>query len=309
MSDYRHPEVSLRQLQYALAVREEGTVGAAARACGVSQPALSAQLAKLEAALGHALFERGARATRVTQAGHRLLQYAERTLTAARELEEAARSLSDPGAIVLRVGLIPTVAPYLLPHLVRRLRTPGDPPRVHWLELQTEDAEEALSSGGVDAILIADPPLGSRRVDRVLGWEPFVAVTPREEPGDGPLPLADLTSQPLLLLDRGHCLRDQTLTLCGDRTVAVSPYRGTSLATVVQMVAMGLGVSLLPATAAPLEAGRAAVRTRPLRDPDAGRTLRLVWRASSPHGDRLERLAEAAAGALSDALAAPLRES
>lgn len=304
MDAFRHPEVTLRQLQYALAVRQEGTVGGAARVCGVSQPALSAQLAKLEGALGHPLFERGPRAMRVTQAGEVLLQHAVRALTAARELEDAARALSDPGAIVLRVALIPTVAPYLLPHLVRRLQALAAPPRVHWLELQTEEAEDALAAGGVDAILIADPPRSTGVEERGVGWEPFVALTAEGDPGDGPLPLEDLTARPLLLLDRGHCLRDHTLTLCGDRTVAISPYRGTSLTTVVQMVAMGLGVSLLPASAVAIEAARAPVRTRPLQDTGAGRTLRLVWRGSSPHGAPLEGLAEAARAALAEAIRA-----
>ncbi|MEZ4238505.1 MAG: hydrogen peroxide-inducible genes activator [Myxococcota bacterium] len=288
MHDAPHP-FSLRQLQYAVAVAETGAFGAAAERCAVSQPSLSAQVAKLEDALGVQLFERHPRGVLVTGAGEALIAAMRQILARADALAATAANLADPDAVVLRVGIIPTAAPYLLPPAVERLRT--GPPRVHWLELQTEVCEQQLAEGLLDAIVIADPPTHAGTTCAELGWEPFLLVVPADQPLDAPVTVEQVAGMELLLLDDGHCLRDQTLALCGRPGARESPYRATSLPTMVQMVASSLGVSVIPASAVPVETARAGVRAVPFAEASVGRTLRLCWRTRGAHADRMPALA------------------
>ncbi|MCB9764337.1 MAG: hydrogen peroxide-inducible genes activator [Alphaproteobacteria bacterium] len=291
MNPFHSFDFSLRQLQYAVAVAEAGHFGQAAEACAVSQPALSAQIARLEAALGVPLFERGARGSHPTAAGRALLPRMREALDQAADLREAARALVDPYAVTLRVGIIPTVAPYLLPALSALLQDRAPAPRVHWLEMKTEACERALADGQLDAMLIADPPALPGAVHEDLGWERFHMIVPPGHPLREPVAPQDVNDQELLLLEDGHCLRDHALALCLRPGVQESPYRATSLPTLVQMVAAGLGTSVLPAMAVPVEVGRARVRVLPFTSTGVGRALVLAWRGRSAHGALLRELA------------------
>ncbi len=296
-------DFSLRQLQYALAVAEEGGFGKAARACGVSQPSLSAQLARLEEALGLRLFERHARGVQLTRAGREMLPRMRAAVEAADAVEGAARLLGDPGSVTLRVGVIPTIAPYLLPRAVDHLARLPSPPRVHWLERQTAVCEEELAAGAMDAMIIADPPRRPSLDALRLGWEPFWLAVPEDHPLRGPVSVDDVAAHEVLLLEDGHCLRDHTLSLCMVPGAKESPYEATSLPTLVQMVASGLGTSVLPQTAIPVEAGRARVRVLPFDDPGIGRTHYLGWRSRSPEARLVRALAAPLRAALAEALA------
>ena len=213
MRRFQSPDFSLRQLQYAVAVLETGGFGTAATLCGVSQPSLSAQVAKLESALGVRLFERLGRGVMLTGAGERLLPVFREALASASRVQAVSVALQDPYAIPLRIAVIPTIAPYLLSRVVDRIsQQPG--PIVHWLEMQTHAAEHAVETGQADAMVIADPPTDAGLTVRTLGWEPFVAVVPRGSDGPNPVPVSWLQEQEVLLLEDGHCLREHALSTC-----------------------------------------------------------------------------------------------
>lgn len=301
MAWLHNPDFSLRQLQYAVAVHDSGGFGRAAEACGVSQPSLSAQVAKLEDVLGVQLFERAPKGVRTTRAGEALVAHARELLDQAQGLQQLAATLVDPYAMVLRVGVIPTIAPYLLPHVAERLASRSPGPRVHWLELQTDRCEAELLAGELDAIVIADPPSAGTLDDRTLGWEPFYAVVPCDDPAHEALDPRRLGERDLLLLEDGHCLREHALTQC---SAEPAPYRGTSLATVVQMVSAGFGTTVVPQLALQREVQPARVRALPFRGGAVGRTLRLVWRRRTPRGEAIDALGDVLEGALADALAA-----
>ncbi len=303
MERFQNRDYTLRQLQYATAVAELGGFSRAATACGVSQPSLSAQVARLEDALGVQLFERHARAVVPTGAGRELLARMKAVLLASETLDTAARGLVDPYSVTLRVGVIPTVAPYLLPGLTERLLTRSPAPRIQWREVMTEVCERELAAGQLDAVLIADPPSLASAEHRVLGFEPFVMLVPSASGLRGPVTQDQVAAQELLLLEEGHCLRDQALAYCApDALPREAAFRATSLATLVQMVAAGLGASVVPASALPVETRRAAVRAVPFADPAPGRVLRLAWRSRSPLAGVLSELAEVAHAALGDVL-------
>jgi len=303
MAPFRHPSLSLRQLQYAVAVEEAGAFGKAAELCAVSQPSLSAQVAKLEESLGVQLFERHARGVHLTGAGRELIPLMRASLASAQEVEATAARLSDPYGTTLRVGVIPTIAPYLLPPLVEGLRGRERSPRVHWVELHTRVCERDLAAGELDAMIIADPPTVPNMRSMEIGWEPFLVVVPEGHDLRGSATLPALAEHELLLLEDGHCLRDQTMSLCMEPGAAESPYRATSLATLVQMVSAGLGVTVLPAMAVDVEIQRARVRALPLVPDDVGRTVHMAWRSRSPHRVLLEPLADAVREAFSTASA------
>lgn len=289
----RHP-FTLRQLQYFVAVAETGSFSKAAARCFVAQPSLSAQLAALEAALGVALFERGRGRVAPTKAGRVLLPRAQSILVAADDLGAAARDFVDPLAGALRIGVIPTLSPYLLPALAPALARDFPRLSVQWSEDRTPALVEALDAGRIDAALLAlEADLG--RVEHaVIGEDRFVLATRRGDPLGAPrkpLRRDDLKGAPLLLLEEGHCLRDQALSFCARARPAELAWRATSLATLVQMVAAGQGVTLLPALAAPIEAARAGLQLREFAAPAPHRTIALVWRRHSPLAGALEKLA------------------
>ena len=287
-----HP-FSLRQLQYVVAIAKTGGFGAAAQACGVSQPSLSAQVAKLEELLGVPLFERTPRSVRLTAEGHALLPTLERLLAESDDLVEHAASLRDPNTATLRIGVIPTVAPYLLPAAVRALEKHLPKLTVHWIEAQTAEVEAQLAARELDAGIIADPPSQPGMVDREIGRDRFLLLISKRdaEPKRRAKP-SDLAGQTLLLLDDGHCLRDHTMDVCMREGAIESPYRATSLSTLVQMVGAGLGLTLLPSSALSVESARAPVRAVPFRDPAPGRTLRLIWPEHTRREPLLERVSK-----------------
>lgn len=299
MSLAPHP-FSLRQLQYAQAVAETLSFRAAAARCRVSQPALSAQLAELERGLGVRLFERDRRRVLPTAAGNELLERARRVLTEVEALRAAARTMGDPLAATLRLGVIPTIAPYLIPRLAPRLAS--DLPRLTalWIEDKTEALEARLADGGIDAALLASRPTGAGTVAEALGRDPFLLAYAR-----GQDPPAALDQARLLLLDDGHCLRDQALAVCARARARPDSFRATSLATLAAMVAAGVGATLLPALALPTERVRSRLAVRPLADPRAVRELVLVRRSGSPYGAALGALA----GLARDCIAALVAEA
>ncbi len=298
MAPPRHPPhpFTLRQLQYAAAVAESLSFRKAAERCGVSQPSLSAQLAQLEDALGARLFERDRRRVLVTAAGRALLEQARRILLDADDLVEASRRARDPLAGPLRLGIIPTVSPYLLPAVAPALRRAFPALSLTWVEDRTEALVRSLHAGELDAALLAlEAELGDVE-QAVLARDPFLLATPRDHPlgaARAPATAADLREVSVLLLEDGHCLREQALAVCARGRARELEFRATSLSTLAQMVAGGAGVTLLPELAVETEARRADLRLRPFAEPAPHRTLALVWRRTSPAAEGLRSLAAA----------------
>jgi len=279
-----HP-ASLRQLQYVAAVAETRSFRQAAERCGVSQPALSAQIAQLERLLGVVLFERSKRRVLLTRAGEEVVVRAREVLRAADDLTEVAARLADPFAGTLRLGVIPTISPYLLPEIAPPLAARY--PRLHlrWTEEKTAVLAARLHGGDLDAALVAlEAELGDVEHE-TIGRDPFVLATPLGHPlgvKTSPVQPRDLDGAPVLLLDDGHCFRDQALAWCERTRAEELDYRATSLATLTRMVADGAGVTLLPVLAVPSENRRGELRIRPFSPPAPGRTIALVWRRSTP---------------------------
>jgi LysR family hydrogen peroxide-inducible transcriptional activator len=296
-----HP-YTLRQLQYAVAVADTLSFRQAAERCRVAQPSLSAQLAQLEDALGVRLFERDRRHVLITPAGAELLVRARRLLVEADDLVAAARQLGDPLTGSLRIGVIPTISPYLIPAIAPALRAAFPALELRWIEDKTEVLVRRLDDGTLDAALLAlEAEIGDVEVE-IVARDPFVLALPRDHPlarGKGALPAARVRAEPVLLLDEGHCFRSQALAYCGGREARELEFRATSLPTLVQMVAGGAGVTLLPALALATETPRGAVAIRPLA-PVPHRTIALVWRRRSPLGAAFRPLAEVVRDAYPD---------
>ena len=324
MATRQHPPhpFTLRQLQYAVAVAESLSFRKAAERCGVSQPSLSAQLAQLEEALGVRLFERDHRRVLVTSAGRALLEQAGRVLLLADDLLEAGRRAGDPLAGPLRLGVIPTVSPYLLPAVAPALRKAFPSLAITWVEDRTEALLRDLDAGALDAVLLAaEAELGDVE-QAVVARDPFLLATPRDHPlgaarapatpadlrdvsvllvaappdhplvrGSGPLKPQALDGERVLLLDDGHCLREQALAVCTRGRARELEFRATSLSTLAQMVAGGAGVTLLPELAVETETRRADLKLRPFAEPAPQRTIVLAWRPASPAAEALRRLA------------------
>ena len=288
-----HP-FTLRQLQYAEAVAELRSFRRAAERCHVSQPSLSAQVIQLEAQLGVRLFERGPRRVILTAAGDAVLARARRLLLEADDLADEARQLGEPLGGTLRVGVIPTVSPYLLPEIVPALRARHERLAVHWVEDKTGNLVAALHEGKLEAALVAlEAPLGD--VEReVVCDDPFVVAVPPGHPlarGRGPATPRELRGVGFLLLDDGHCFREQALSYCATARARELDFRATSLATLAQMVASGAGATLLPRMAVPVENRRSELAIRRMARPAPHRTVALVWRPRSPLGPALRQLA------------------
>ena len=276
--------LSLRQLQYVVAVADARNFRRAADLCAVAQPALSTQIAVLEEALGVRIFERNRRGVLLTPAGEILVAGARAILLACEGLVQEARRHNDPFAGTLRLGIIPTLAPYLLPEVAAHLRQdfPALVPR--WIEERTDAIVADLREGRLDAALLA---LEANLEDLdwlPLGRDPFLVAVPRRHllaKGRSPVSLARLEGERILLLEDGHCLRDQALAACSAMRVEELGYRATSLPTLVQMVASGVGLTLLPRSAVATETARAPVHVRALAAPVPFRTIVLAWRRDS----------------------------
>lgn len=298
---------TIPQLRALVAVADTLHFGEAAAVLGVSQPSVSAAISGLEAGLDVLLVERSTRRVLLTPTGREVATHARAVLASLDRLVDAAERGGQPFSGPLRLGVIPTVAPYVLAPVLRTLarRFPRLQPDV--TEGQTARLLDELESGRIDLALVALPSGGIDVVDLPLYDEDFVLLVPADHPLAGATDVdpAELRDLRLLLLEEGHCLRDQALDLCRQVGAATThPARAASLTTVAQLVAAGLGVTLLPATAVPVEARKGRLATATFRPPSPGRRLGLVHRAGSDHADEYAVLA----GRLAEALAAtPLR--
>ncbi|MFZ5439551.1 MAG: LysR substrate-binding domain-containing protein [Myxococcota bacterium] len=298
-----HP-LTLRQLQYVVAVAEQKSFRKAAQACAVSQPSLSAQVAQLEAALGVRLFDRDTTRVLITAAGEQLIARARALLLAADELVDEARRAADPLSGPLRLGVIPTVGPYLLPEVAAPLHAKFPRLRFRWVEDRTATLVKLLREGSLDGAVLAleTDELGEVQ-SLVLGRDPFLLATPAEHPlskAETPVTPQVLAGETVLVLEEGHCLGDQVAEVCTRGRGTELDVRTTSLSTLAQMVAGGAGITLLPSLAASVENRRGALHLRPFQPKAPGRTLALVWRKGAP--------AQAALRAIAPILRAPIRD-
>ncbi|HKK36177.1 MAG TPA: LysR substrate-binding domain-containing protein [Paracoccaceae bacterium] len=286
--------LTLKQLRYFEALARHGHFGRAAEACSISQPALSLQIKELEGALGAALFERGARQVRLTGLGEAFAARVREILRSVDELADLARAEGGSLAGRLRIGVIPTVAPYLLPTLIADLTRRHAGLDIHVRETLTPRLLRELSDGRLDTAIVALPISEPAFAEVPLFSEEFVLVRRAEDAGR-PTPDAEgLRAMRLLLLEEGHCFRDQALSFCN---LPSSPPRelldGSSLSTLVQMVGAGIGVTLIPEMAVPVETRSAAVSVARFAPPRPARRIGMIWRRTSPLSDRLREVSEA----------------
>ncbi|MEL6168086.1 MAG: LysR substrate-binding domain-containing protein [Pseudomonadota bacterium] len=285
-------KLTMKHFRYFEALSRHGHFGRAAEACSISQPALSVQMKELEAILGAPLIERGARQIRLTSLGEVLAERARDILRAATEIEDLARTSQGPLAGRLRIGVIPTVAPYVLPALLSELATEFPDLDLRPRETVTQTLLEDLSAGRLDMAILALPVNEPALVEEPLFEEEFVLVRPEADAG-APVPRPEhLREMRLLLLEEGHCFRDQALSFCN---LASTPPRdlmeGSSLATLVQMVGAGIGVTLIPEMAVAVETGSASVSVVRLPPPRPRRRIGMVWRQTSPLAAQLRGMA------------------
>jgi LysR family hydrogen peroxide-inducible transcriptional activator len=276
---------TLRQLQYIVSVADELSFRRAATRCRVSQPSLSSQIAQVEEALGVRLFERSHKQVIVSTVGRDLVARARRLVRDADEIQWAAQGASDPLSGTLRLGVLATVSPYLLPAVTLPLRKEFAHLRIEWIEDKTEPLVQKLANGEIAGAIVAlEADIGDVEIE-IIAKDPFFLVTRPEHPlatSTGRVSAAELRDQELMLLDDGHCFREQALEVCSRAGARQGEFRATSLSTLVHMIAGGGGATLLPAIAIDAEARRARLHVRPLAVPFAQRTIGLIWRKSSP---------------------------
>jgi len=290
----RAHDLSLRQLEYLIAVAETLGFHKAAVRCHVSQPTLSAQVQLCESVLGVRVFERDRRRVLVTPAGEEIVARARRVLLEAEDLIASAARAQKPFAGTLRIGVIPTLAPYLLPEVTPVITERYPELGLVFQEAKTADIVRGLGEGDLDAGIVAlEADLGELARAEIAHDE-FVVALPKEHPlgKKSRVALGDLEAEPVLLLDEGHCFREQALSLCTKAHADVASFRATSLATLAQMVSSGAGITLLPAVSVPVENRRGQLEIRPFAKPVPSRTVALVWRRSSPFGAAFGELAE-----------------
>jgi len=299
---------TIKQLQYLVALSDHGHFGKAAEACFVTQSTLSAGLRELESLIGVVLVERTRRVVRFTPLGLRIAQKARRVLREAEELADMVRAAGKPLSGELRMGVIPTIAPFLLPRILPQLRTRWPELKLYLREETTTVACESLHRGNTDCVLLA-LPYHCGEIDSVDLFEDrlFVAF-PENQPADPPLSIAPeaIDESQLLLLEDGHCLKDHALAACNRPELrAEAAMLGTSLHTLVQMVDNGLGVTLLPQMA--IDAGiliNTHIVARPLDAERPSRRIALAWRKGSPREKEFRLLGEALMTARRDEKAA-----
>ena len=286
---------TIRQLQYLIALKDYGHFGKAAESCFVTQSTLSASLRELEALVGVTLVERTRRVVRFTPLGAKIADKARRVLREAEELADMARAEGQPLHGELRMGVIPTIAPFLLPAMLPQLREQWPSLKVFLREEASQAACDALHRGQLDCVLLA-MPYACGDVDTALLFDDrlFVAFPRGEAPAGGAIEAAAIDENRLLLLEDGHCLKDHALAACNRPELrADAAMMGTSLHTLVQMVDNGLGLTFVPSMA--IEAGildGTRVEARPLRSDRDYRRIALVWRRSSPREEEFRLLAD-----------------
>ncbi|WP_298815708.1 hydrogen peroxide-inducible genes activator [uncultured Roseibium sp.] len=285
--------ITLKQLRYFEALARHGHFGRAAEACAISQPALSMQIKEMEDVLGATLFERGARQVRLTHFGEVAVERARDILRSADELGDLARASRERLVGRFRIGVIPTIAPYLLPKVIGNLKESYPELDIHVRETVTPKLIQELKEGRLDTAIVALPVSESSLEEIPLIQESFVLVRTAGE-ANLPLPNADsLKEMRLLLLEEGHCFRDQALSFCN---LPSGPPRevldASSLSTLVQMVSAGMGVTLIPEMAVPVETRSAPVSVSRFETPEPNRTIGMVWRRSSPLASQLTEIAD-----------------
>lgn len=284
---------TLKQLRYFAALARHGHFGRAADASAISQPALSMQIKELEEALGIALFERSARQVRLTGFGEEFALRVRDILRSVDELEGLARASRDRFVGRLRLGVIPTIAPYLLPTIIGDLTQSYAGLDIYVRETLTTNLIEELAEGRIDAAIVALPISEPSLTEISLFSENFVLIRPEKDEGK-PIPSREmLREMRLLLLEEGHCFRDQALSFCN-----IQPTRtregldASSLSTLVQMVSAGIGVTLIPEMAVPVETRSASVSVARFRKPQPSRTVGMVWRKTSPIVRQLQQISD-----------------
>ena len=285
--------LTLKQLRYVEALAQHGHFGRAADACSVSQPALSMQIKELEASLGTALFERSARQVRLTHFGEEFTARARSILRSVDELADLARATDGRLAGRLRIGVIPTIAPYLLPMIIRNLMRINADLDIHVRETVTPKLLFELAEGRLDTAIVALPVSEPSLFETALFSEAFVLVRPGEDAGK-PVPNREmLREMRLLLLEEGHCFRDQALSFCNMHSAMPRELLdGSSLSTLVQMVGAGIGVTLIPEMAVAVETRSAPVSVVRFNGVQPSRSIGMVWRRSSPMTKQLMQIAE-----------------
>lgn len=285
--------VTLKQLRYFEALAKHGHFGRAADACAISQPALSMQIKELEETLGTNLFERGARHVRLSSLGADLSSRVRDILRAVDELDDLARAAHDSLSGRLRIGVIPTIAPYLLPSIIRDLTRQNAGIDIHVRETLTSNLIAELAEGRLDTAIVALPVSEPSLTEVALFTEDFVLVRPGED-ADKPVPNREsLREMRLLLLEEGHCFRDQALSFCEmQSTLPRELMDGSSLTTLVQMVSAGIGVTLIPEMAVAVETRSADVALSRFNGTPPSRTIGMIWRKSSPLAEQLLQIAE-----------------
>jgi LysR family hydrogen peroxide-inducible transcriptional activator len=276
--------LTLRQLRYLDALARHANFGRAAEECAISQPALSMQIRELEHELGAELVTRRQGATVLTEAGAEVARRAGSILSATRDLAECVRHNGRPFSGTLRLGIIPTLAPYVLPLLLPELHCRYPELQLDLLETQTKTLVNELAQGSLDVLLLALPLEKSEFETVSLFNDRFLLAVP----ADDPLPERarvtprDVNARRLVLLEEGHCLRNQALIYCGERNVERTRLGATSLATVLQMVASGYGVTLVPEVAIDVEVRDERVKLLRFVEPQPQRNIGLAWRPTSP---------------------------
>jgi LysR family transcriptional regulator, hydrogen peroxide-inducible genes activator len=294
--------VTLKQLRYFAALARHCHFGRAAEACAISQPALSMQIRELEETLGGVLIERGARQIGLTKFGEEVAQRARDILRSVDELSDFARASRDHLVGPLRIGMIPTIAPYLLPTVIANLTRMHPELDIHVRETVTPTLIQELAQGRLDTAIVALPISEPSLTEVALFSENFLLVRPGADEGT-PVPTGKtLREMRLLLLEEGHCFRDQALSFCNMQS---SPPRevldASSLSTLVQMVSAGIGVTLIPEMAVAVETRSAQVSVARFKNPQPSRTIGMVWRKTSPLASQLLQISEViclSAGAL-----------
>jgi LysR family hydrogen peroxide-inducible transcriptional activator len=295
--------ITLRQLRYMTALARYRHFGRAAEDCAVTQPALSMQVRELEREIGAALVERRPGEVALTEIGREVAERAEHILAASRDLVDFARHrelLSGQ----LKLGIIPTLAPYVLPQVLPRLQAAHPRLRLEVRETQTKMLLEELSRGELDCLMLALPVEGADVETSSLFDDPFLLALPAGEslPAAARVSIDDVDQRRLILLEEGHCLRDQALAFCAaQRREAPMRLGATSLATVMQMVANGYGVTLVPEVAVDVEVRDDRVKLIRFIDPQPARDIGLAWRRTSPRRQDFEALGKIVVEALSAA--------
>jgi LysR family hydrogen peroxide-inducible transcriptional activator len=284
--------ITLKQLRYFDSLARHCHFGRAAEACAITQPALSMQIKEMEEALGGVLLERDARHVGLTKFGEDVAQRVRDILRSVDELGDFARASRDRLAGRLRIGMIPTIAPYLLPTVIGNLTRMHPELDIHVRETLTPKLIQELAEGRLDTAIVALPVSEPSLTEVALFAENFLLVRPSEHEGT-PVPTGEaLREMRLLLLEEGHCFRDQALSFCKTQSPPREVLDASSLSTLVQMVGAGIGVTLIPEMAVAVETRSAPVSVARFKNPQPSRTIGMVWRRTSPLAQQLLQISE-----------------